>query len=291
MRLKTTITTLALLFYLSNAFAANQIDIRFFPRAIDAESSAIYVDIEVRTAENYPVVLAGQNYRIYYNSAVLQLDEDRSVSQLPKEKYGSLTLLEKFEHVSADEVGQLEFDDNLGFANFSIELKDDHNGGIGLSNQDGWKTMATLRFKLLEKHADYSVIWGRQSMSDGYATAYVEVAEWIEPLRTRHLEVQDYFDLQINSAIYDGAPPKGAFSIGPNPASNFLQISLEKAMSEAGEVYIKDMSGRTARSINIVAGSQIIRMELTDLIPATYLVELYSSTKGRHFTEQIIITE
>ncbi len=292
MRLKTTFSAWVALFcFVSATYATNQIDIRFFPRALDIDNNAVYVDIEVRTTMNARVILAGQNYRIYYDSEVLKLDEGRSVSQLPEAKYNDLIFLEKFENVRASDVGALAFDKNLGFANFSIELKDDINGGVVLTKKDGWTTMATLKFKLIKNDKDYSVVWGRESRSKEYATAFVEVAEWIEPLKTKHLDIVEYFDLNVSPDLYKGDPNPGSLVIGPNPASDFLRISLPKDLPETGEMLIKDIAGRLAKKIQVQQGSRVIRLDLSDLTPATYIVELQTPIEGRQFAEQIIITE
>ena len=215
-----------------------------------------------------------------------------SVSQLPGSKYTKLELLESFKNVSAGNVGKLDFDDNLGFANFSIELKDDINGGIRLSKNDGWTTMATLKFKMLKQDVDYSVVWGREGKSAEYATAFVEVAEWIEPLKTSHLDIEEYYDLNYTADFYHGEQMNtDKLEIGPNPAIDFLRVSLAKELDEQGEIRIKDVAGRTSKIINLEPGSRIIRMDISDLIASTYIVELHSQKHGRHFAEQIVVTD
>lgn len=274
-----------------SAYGTNRIDIRFSPQAIDKQSNTLFVDIDVRVDQGEYLNLAGQNYRIFYDSEVLQLLTNESSVRLPKDFYSDLQFHEHFENVEAGAVGKLGFDKDLGFANFTVELKNDLRGGLTLSTKDEWVTVVTLQFKILQNNAVYKAIWGREGMSDEYATAFVEFAEWIKPKQTNSLEVDEFIDLHVSFSGKEPSLTDGSYLLGPNPANDFLSLKLNAGMAHAADVVLKDMAGRIVKKIDVMPGSSNIRIDLDDITSSNYILEVLSDDQDIILSEKVVVTK
>lgn len=64
----------------------------------------------------------------------------------------------------------------------------------------------------------------------------------------------------------------------PNPASAWVQLSFENALTQEVDVVFLDAAGRSVSSAKIANGQQEIRLEISDLAPGFYTVQLRSAT-------------
>jgi len=281
-------TTLCVVFLTISAYATSIVDVRLSHQDYDKSNAALYVNIDVRVDNAEQLVLAGQNYRIFYPSETLSLDQSGSKSQLSSKKYSPIKWADVVEHVAAEGKGQLKFDQDLGFANFYVELIDNKNGGEKLTSNGGW-TIATLKFDVIDNFDEVSMVWGRESMSGEYATAYVEIAEWKAPLSTAEVEIDEYIDfsLELNQLHLDGVSYE--LSIGPNPTTDFVELRMDKDLDQDAQVSIRDMAGRLIKSTNLAKGSSLYAIDVMSLAPATYVVEISSQTGAHLISEQIVI--
>jgi len=284
------IISLAFALLLMAQLSANDVELRFTPVHHDLATNELHVDIELRLSQNGHIVLAGQNYRFYYDSEVMQLKDEDIVSNLSSELFSAVMLDDHLVGIEADHVNQLDFDDNFGFVNFSIEMDNVDFGGLRLSKQDGWVAIASLKFELLEDSQQYDVVWGRRGKSDLYATAFVELSQWIGEVRLDRVDISHYGDLSYSPESADLAS-EVAVEIGPNPTSDYINIELEESTDERVSISIRDLSGREVRTATIDRGDANTTIQLSDLNAAPYALIVVKAGKGLVHHSMIIIAE
>lgn len=261
----------------SSLLANNGILIRFSPASYDAASRTLHVDIQVK-AEDHQINLAGQNYRIFYNSASLSLQKDKSKLLLPGDKYSDLKFLDCQEGIKASGAGKINFDNNLGFINFSIDLSDNKAGGIILSAQKEWKSVATLRFKVTDETAVSSFIWGRDGVSHDYATAFVEMAEWLGPRNISALDIKEYNDLNYQLTTDKTFVTNNLnLSFAPNPAIDVIKLDFGQELSDFASITIKDYIGREVLKCGVSATSKTAFVDISALSAGNYIIEVQSN--------------
>ena len=285
-----TIITALIFVTLQTLQAQKTIDLRLNPVSQGESNKSLYVDVEVRYNQVGVFNLAGQNFRLYYNAESLHLNTEQSSSRLPENKYSKLNIVDNFEGIAADDVNQLDFDDNLGFVNVSIDLEANQNGGISIQKSDEWVTVARLKFDVKETKDAFQVVWGRDGMTDQYATAFVEVSEWIEPNYIKSAEIEYYEDMVIENSEKIVNHPL-VIAVGPNPATEFVQISFETALDENAEITIRDLTGRMIKNTTIRDGEKSIRMDITDLSASSYFLEIYSENMGSIHQEKLVVAK
>ena len=278
------------LFAIVSTYATSIVDVRLSQQSYDKSQEALYVNIEVRVDNADQLILAGQNYRIYYPTETLSLNQEGSKSQLSPKKYSNIKWASVLEHVSAQGEGLIDFDEDLGFANFSVELLDNQKGGEKLSDADGWMTIATLKFDVIDSFEEVSMLWGRESLSADYATAFVQIAEWKAPLVTSEVEIDEYidFNLSINAFSIDGTAYE--LNIGPNPTADFVELRTDQALAANAQVIIRDMSGKLLRTEQLLKGSSYYSIDLSDMQSATYMLEINDTEGDQLLSQQVVVT-
>ncbi len=283
------ISILAFLF-VSMQVSASEIELRFAKADYNADKQELYVDVEVQYTNSGQLALAGQNYRFFYSSEVLELDADATTSLLSQENYSDISVDNHKSGVKADKVNQLSFDNDLGFANLSIDLHNLKNGGIVLTDNDGWVTVARLKFDVKEEGAAYDIVWGREGVSDLYATAFVEMGEWVSASKLDKLSISYYGDLssQDNSEAYLAVAD---VKVGPNPTADFINITLERELQDAATVVLRDMTGRTVKTQVMGTGSISTRVDLSQLGSSSYMLEMIDANSNKVYNTQVVVAK
>ena len=279
------------LFASTTVFATSIVDVRLSHNTLDKAEKALYVDIDVRMDNQDRMVLAGQNYRIYYPTETLSLNKKGSKSQLSQDQYSNLQFAKVLEHVAASGQGDISFDGDLGFANFSVELLDNQKGGASLSDKDGWMTIATLKFDVLGEFEEVSMVWGRESLSAKYATAFVEIAEWEAPLKTTTVMIDEYidFNLVVNSLSLEGITYD--ITVGPNPSTDYVEISSDKALMTDMSVSVRDLSGKLIKTQQLLKGSNTYTIDVSNLLSASYIFDMSDASGNNLLTKQIVVAQ
>ena len=249
---------LSLLF--STTIFASQADIRF--ANIRYDMNTMYVDIEMK-ATNGSFVLGSQNLRVYYNTNALKLNTEYVKSSLTLERYSALKIVEQYENINADDVNQLKFDNNLGFVNISIELLDMIHGGERINSD--WSAIAVLAFDIVDTKKPAELVWAREGRSNEYATAFVEVSEWVSPNSTKMKEVNEYTDFNtlINLTKDNG---ELNIQIGPNPTTDFVNVNSN---SDQTTLSIVNMTGKVVKEAELVNGQN--KIDMMTLSPGSYI--------------------
>ena len=204
--MKTLILTLLCYAFLCTTYLGAQqtYDIRFKLDNIDCDANEVCYEVQLRSANGNPWMLAGQNYRVFYDASKATYKIGSGQSQLSPDDYSPFTLTTNVPGTDASAFnGLLPFDASLGFLNYSIDLMDLASGGIAFAADGEWVTTSSLCFELDDEtindvNACLNLVWARPGLTDAYATAFVEVSEWVGQNATENAETDIYDDLDEN---------------------------------------------------------------------------------------------
>ena len=280
------ITSLAAALLTMNIAIASDLEVRFEKSLYDEVSKELFVNVQVRSTSQEEINLAGQNYRFFYDSETLTLDTEASKSSLSGAAYTELSFESHQKGIAADEVNQLSFDDNLGFANFSIDLHDLRNGGVSISDNE-WTTVARLKFEVKAESVNYDIVWGREGATDKYATAFVEMTKWVSSSKIDVLEVSYFGDLSSQEVSKEEVEVTAA--IGPNPTTDYVNITLDNSLSAQSTVILRDMTGKQVLAQSLREGQTNTTVDLSNVTAATYIIEIVDNAASRVLTQERII--
>jgi len=218
------------LFLITSHLSGQNYDTRFELSSINCETHQVCYHVQLRPNGAGSFNLAGQNYRIFYNSSLASFISGQSL--LPSQ-YGEYTLVQNMEGADASEMnGPLAFEATLGFLNFAMDLNDVQNGGINLPANE-WTSTSKLCFTAVDEVLDnvdscIELIWGRSGLTDVYATAFVEVSRWVSTNNTTNSLGILYDDLNSD----DGASSCLVLNCQPN-AISVSNITGNESMGSA----------------------------------------------------------
>jgi uncharacterized repeat protein (TIGR01451 family) len=190
------------LFLLFGVFvSAQNFNIRFSLESVDCQDNIVCYSVQLQPEGASSFNLAGQNYRIYWNALNATFVSGSSV--LPVSTYSDYTQVGLIENFDATGFGPLSFEANLSFLNYFIELNNLNSGGIVLAPND-WTTTSILCFEVSQDVIDdpdvcMEAVFARSTLTNGYGTAFVEVARWTAPNMTVDATGVSYFDLESGS--------------------------------------------------------------------------------------------
>ncbi len=162
-----------------------------------ADKTACY-KVELRSTGGNSWGLAGQNYRLYYDGSLASFQSGMSVLG---SAYQSFTLIQDTQNADASAVnGNLAFEDNLSFLNYTMDLNNPSVGGIAFPNDTTWVTTSQLCFVLQDSLLNnpgvcLEAVWARDGWTNEYATSFVEVSEWVGVNQTQMANGVGYNDL------------------------------------------------------------------------------------------------
>ena len=161
----------------------------------NTETSQLCYDVALKYEGNNKIMIASQNYRFFYSSATLEYDEKTSVLLLPEETY-TYKLVQHKNHVNGSSIGQLSFDQDLGFINTSVILNSTNSLGAGLDRLAPELKLLRLCFNDVGE-GDRHILPARQGLTKDYGRAYVDVSYVGEGGRISSLEFSSYKDILI----------------------------------------------------------------------------------------------
>lgn len=153
---------------------------------VDAESKLgqqCYQVVLTNQSKN-DITLAGQNYRLYYDSETAMLSEATIKSILPSQ-YTPMKLVQHHFDVDASGFGVLPYDAHLGFINLATDLNLSAASGISIP---AGKNVATtsMCFDVVEGKT-LVFTWAQDQLTHTYATAFVELAMYDDNKLKKHL--------------------------------------------------------------------------------------------------------
>jgi hypothetical protein len=238
--------------------------------------------VQLASADAVTLNLAGQNYRLYYDAKRLNFNEEDSRVLLPESKYSQLVIKDNVKGIDAGGAGPLAFDSDLGFINLGNDLVDELNGGIELPASGEWLTTANVCFDIMKEEnqaaseSDFGFYWARKELTQSYATAYVEVAEWTGPNKVVPAKAAIYFDQELstsnNEQLWDHVP-----SVYPIPTRDELTINYKGKESLLVQVY--STNGQLLLKDNYPANVDNYQIKLGNLATGFYQLRLSNKEK------------
>lgn len=261
-------------------------DIQLNSISQNIETQVCY-DVQLRSSDLSQINLGGQNYRLYYDASVLSLDEEKSTSLLPDEDYTPLMLKDDIQGADANGVGDLPYESNLGFLNFGIDLNNTATGGIDLPTNGDWVTTARVCFQVKEDLdlSDPILHWAREELTKDYATAFVEVSEWVGPNVMTPAIANDFFDETLTS-IEENYLKNIKINIYPNPTAD--RITIEMDFPKTFDLELWNTAGILVINKKIDGLKGKFELDLTDLPAGNYSLLINNdANRSFHLIEKV----
>ena len=271
------IVTLILVILVSGSIFGHDVELRFTENRV--EGDLLFIDIDIK-ATNYNFNLADHSIRAYYDHAALELIEISS--QLPEAKYGNPAIEQMFTDGHDIQLGALPFEDHMGFINMSVQLDDSQQGGVDITTE--WTTVHTATFKIIDDSRTAHIVWANEAKTAEFATAFVEVAEWVnadEIIAKRAFDLVN-FQEDINRVVEEEVTFE--VTIGPNPTSNVANIYQDM---DGALLSVINMSGSVVIERTLEQGTTAVNVDA--LSSGSYIFLVTQGTESH--AEQVMITD
>lgn len=247
----------------------------------DKQQSCFTIRLENRSEVS--VKLAGQNYRLYYNSDAGLLKESSVVSKLST-AYTPLKLVEHRFDIDASGFGVLPYDAHLGFINLATDLN--LNAGNPLTLSSGQQlVVAELCFNVSEDEVP-QITWAQDNLTHTYATAFVELALMDANGQTHQGNISVY---KVTSKGNTNIQEATVFSTKyyPNPFSDRLNLSFNQALDDNSELKVYDVFGKLVLTRNLKKGITSFELKGNDVPNGALLINI-TNAQGEKTTLKAI---
>ena len=278
------------LFVFNFISATSSIEVRMSQAQFVESTSELTVKLEIKVLNNESLNLASQNYRIYYDSKALGLNLNHSALDLPSNLYGNMEVIDHFEDIDARAVSKLSYDAQIGFINFNVNLKDHLKGGVVIDDDQEWTSIARLSFQVKDKDAIALASWARHGLTEEYASAFVQVSEWVGPSDIETVNIERYHDLVFQTSD-KLSEETSTITIGPNPSVDFIKLESNSMLPAGGEVVISEVSGKVLKTIQIDGKSKDIIINTQEFVAGMKLVALYDGNQRTLFHQKIVVSK
>lgn len=176
--------------FLTTFYSTGQVSMRLVPE-LNSIPNQLKANIFLLNNGNKDVALAGQNYRLYYNSKSAKFTEEIT-TYLPS-SYTKIQTVQHFFNQDASGYGKISFEKNLGFINLACDYNLETTNPVILKPQSD-----VIIFSLVFEVSDFNnfeVLWADESITNGYATAFNELAQ---------VEADSLSTLSIAELVVDG---------------------------------------------------------------------------------------
>ena len=225
------------------------------------------------SSEHDAFILGNQNVRIFYNADHLTLSEHNIESHLDENRYSDIMISEHENYNTHLTVNEASYD-AVGFLSFNVSLNDDIAGGEKVSMNG--KHIYTIHF---EKKSDFDpsdITLALPDLTGELATAFVEVAEWIDPITSKPMT------LTLTPSLTSSVTSDDMhLSVGPNPTSDYIYILSDKMI-----VNVNLYSTNGQKVLSKVLDSNEARIDMGGLTEGMYIVEI-EDTEGRLYIRPI----
>lgn len=278
--------------------AESSYDIRLHMTSTSTSQSCYQIQLKSNNYESWK--LSGQNYRLYFDADQVQYLPSNSTSLLPSQ-YTEYTDVSYFNGVNATGYGLLPYESNLGFINSYIDLDNLLIGGVDVPNDQSWLPTVELCFEHIaqglidEDVVGFDTSWGRDGLTNGYARAYVEIAEWVSPTMGDMATAYEYFDL--NQTPAEVILPRNSgdsevitdVDIYPNPATEYINLEYNLTEDDSDlDITIVNATGQNIYSNmlsnhNAEKGENSLNIPISNLNDGHYYIQL--SNNGKSITK------
>jgi len=178
------------------SYTQSKLEIRLVPTNSGNSAEILCFDTQFKNISEETIPLADQNYRLFYDSKRLELEDAKLKSFLPRSSYESLDINQTLHDIDARGYGDLKFSQNLGFINYSIKAldTDQTDNVITLPPNSPWMSTTNICFNTNDVLGPVNIVWARDGLTDGYATAYTEISQYQDEKQTSPVLIQIYHD-------------------------------------------------------------------------------------------------
>ena len=209
MMMKTIQTLMAVVCLLSThtLWSIQEYDIRFVRQSLDCQTRQVCYHTQIRSADGQAWNLAGQNYRIFYDASMASYIDGSAARLLDPNQYSDILLTANIQNTDASAFpGDLPFKSTLSFLNYSVDLMNLTNGGINLPANGDWVSTTEPCSEVTDEVIDngsecLSLVWARMGKTDGIATAFVEVSQWVQANLTTEAITNIFDDLDAEDGV------------------------------------------------------------------------------------------
>ncbi len=228
---------------------------------VETQDGLIEVKLMMKSNSEESFSLGNQNFRIFYNADHMSLQETKLKNNLSSRKYTQPEIIEHEQYLGPLTSEGLSYA-SIGFLNFNVLLLDDNEGGKMIDNN--WKHIYSLYFRTESEFENADITFANSDETSDLATAYVEISEWINPTKTKPMEItiEASQDVIMPYQVTD-------ISVGPNPTADFVYIMSQKSLAFA-RIYT---SNGTQVLTNSLDGNES-KIDLSNLIEGLYFVEV-----------------
>ena len=256
----------AVLWLLPKGYA--QLDVRL---SQIPESSTGQNCYQITVENNGPkaISLAGQNYRLYYDSDALFFKEG-SLSSFLSSSYTPLKLVEHHFDADASGFGLLPYENHLGFINLATDYQLPSGRPMNL---DVRKPLTIAKFCFDANSAKTPRIdWATKDITKMYATAFVEISILDgDDLKRAHIVNLSVDQSGLSSTeeqvIHD-------ISIFPNPFMDKLHINFNRPLEDHGVINVYDIFGKLVLTNYVFKGDTETFIKGTQLPEGALIIEI-----------------
>jgi Secretion system C-terminal sorting domain len=225
--------------------------------------------IELTNQGKKDLTLAGQNYRLYYDSETAMLSESSIKTMLPSQ-YTAMNLVQHHFDVDASGFGVLPFDAHLGFINIATDLNLSAASGLSIPAGKNVAT-ASMCFDLVEGKTPVFT-WAQDHLTHTYATAFVELAMY-DDNKLKKAPIAEYRIVQNNTSNTQEA---NVFDVKyfPNPFTDKLNITFNESLTSDATFTVRDVFGNEISKNKIAKGSIDYTLEGQNLPNGALLIEI-----------------
>lgn len=221
-------------------------------------------NLSMRNEQNEDIILAGQNYRLFYDANILRFLPG-VVSSLNPESYGDPEVV----HMEKNE---------LGFISISTDAIQRNDYALNLRPQK-WQQIIQICFSGNSIKSE-DLIWADPQKTSSIASAEIVVSEWEFSGRQSVLNIQELISEDANDL--SELRTQSSFEFYPNPVSGQASYQFE-SLDDPEQIVIKDVLGRNLSTTDINPGSKVGKLEFSSFPSGTY----YLQTR-KHGTLQVI---
>jgi len=227
----------------------SQVVVTLQERSSESATQKCY-EISLSTEGIKDIALAGQNYRLYYDTDGVLLDEESITSKLPS-SYAALDLVEHHFDVNASGFGVLTYDGHLGFINLATDYHLTAQKPLIISSGKPL-SVASMCFNVVEGKMPVFT-WAQDHLTHTYATAFVEIA-MLEGDLLKKVKITDY-KIEQNSVSSTQQADVFDLKYFPNPFTDKLNITFNESLSSDANVTVKDVFGKELTRSKVLKGS------------------------------------
>lgn len=253
------------------SFGQKTVDIKLDPKRISKELSCF--DIQLRSPHGEEILLAGQNYRLFYDASKVKVKKESIKSLLDPKAYTPIDVI-------STELN------NIGFLSLSLDGREINDKVEKLSTSGTWHASAYVCFENIAKK-DFDLTWAHKDRTFQFASASVAMSEWINPYQQQILEINEVEDYSSANSTLLQLTDEVHVKLYPNPVADFVNVELSNQMYESSQIVIKDIIGREV-VYDQVAGKNKMTYDLTNWPEGIYRLEVLNRDGMLIYTDQVV---